>query len=86
MTTPAEVGHFPIILLDKERNKWLWAQRNAERQAGIAARKKQEIIDNAVFVRQSIAPEWQNIRLPQPFPPAAKSLSPKENVHGKKIL
>lgn len=84
MTTSVDVGHFPIVLLVKERNKWLWAQRKAEERAEIKARKEQERIENAAFIHKSIAPQWQIIGLPEPFPPCPKSLSPKDTVHDKR--
>lgn len=32
MTEAVDVGHFPTILLDKERNKWLWEKRKAQQE------------------------------------------------------
>ena len=76
MTHAVDVGRFPITLIDKERNKWLWAIQHAEKQAQIRTRKEQARIDSMVFVRQSVAPEWQKTTwLPQTFPPAPKSAS-----------
>ena len=70
MSEPVDVGHFPIILLDKERNKWLWAKKKAAKDAEIAARKEQERIDNMVFVTRSVASERSapTPALPEPFP------------------
>ena len=72
MSEPVDVGHFPTILLDKQRNKWLWAKKKAAREAEATARKEQERIENMVFVTKSIAPEWQKVALPEPFPKAPK--------------
>jgi hypothetical protein len=86
MSTPVEVGNFPIIILDNERKRWLWHQNKVEREAKIAARKEQERIDNMVWVTKSIAPEWQRLRIPEPLPIAPNAQLQKQKVQGKKAL
>ena len=86
MTKSIDVGYFPTVMLDKERNKWLWARRRAKREAEIVAKREQQRIDNMVFTTKSIAPEWQKHDcLLQPFPATLQSL-PAEDAKDKEGL
>jgi hypothetical protein len=70
MSAPTEVGRFPIVLLDKERNKWLWAQKMEQKMDGEAARNEKKRISNMGSAGKSIA---QRPKLPEPLSPDPKS-------------
>ena len=84
MSEPVEVGHFPLILLDKERNKWLWGKKKAAQEKERLERLAQNKIDEKVFITYSTIgpnaplPLFKPVPKPAPKPVANPGTKPTE--------
>lgn len=82
MSEPVEVGHFPLILLDKERNKWLWEKKKAAQEKERLERLAQQKIDKKVFITYSAIgpnaplPLFKPVPKPAPEPVANPATKP----------